>query len=259
MVLKTVKQTDPWKGPDEVRIISFSIDDKGDLTRIGGGDSGDIYAGRMRFKDGSVQRVAIKRFKEKLTDEGAQPYQDVIDDLKEALIDSSTGKTLLPKMSMVKLKKGARIGKEVLSDDEWVKVSQLFAKRDLETGNIESKIVNKSHANIETKEGRLQAVELLTNVANAGHSPIYDLLEPFKDPSEGVILFDIDLLVKSQSNFGKPSPEQRAGWLVNSIEEIGGTLDAVSEAQEYKELFDAAVDNSSPEMRKALEEIIPAF
>ncbi len=214
------------KGPSQIERISYSMFE-GKRRRIGGFSYGDIYVGRVRFRDGAVHRVAIKRFKEKLSGNLAKKYQSTINALMKAGV-------LLPKMRMVKMPNG-----------EWVQVSQLFGST-----SRGSKIVNKSNLVIKSKRGRTEAAIELTKVANAGYNPQFDLIEPFRDKRKGIIPIDLDMVVRWSEQFGKPSINLRADFLAEAISKIA----EYSSTAEFKSIAKASLETASPALRKALEQ-----
>jgi len=228
-------QKKPWKKPSDVSRLTFSKSHKGELIRIGGKNRGDIYVGRMRFKNGTVHRVAIKTFKGRLLDdELAKDYQKVIEDLRD-------GGVKLPKMAMLK------IPTERTPTGEWVQVSQLFG-----SSKKGSKI--ETPYEIKTGKGRAEAITELTKVANAGYRPHGDLLQPFKKQSKGVIPFDLDTVVRA----GKVSYENRAQYLKWMIENLAEDckkhekLSRIGEIKERKRLLNIAIETASSEMKETL-------
>jgi len=232
-----------WKAPEDVEIVTFSARDDGTAVRLGGNDYGRVFAGRMRFRDGSMSRVAIKTFLSPLSDGEAGDYGRAIEELKSAGVR-------IPKMGMVKLRTGTKIGTEELAHDEWAQISQLF-------GSVAkgSKIQGKSQGTLLSPKGRLEAVEELTKVANAGHYPVVDIFEPLADESKGIIPLDIDTLVNMERTMGRPTYTQLADSLLVSIETISSHLHAQS--PERKALYDASLAAASPQIREALKRIIP--
>jgi len=219
-----------WKGPDEVEILTFTTGTQGEPEMVGESVMGRVYRGRMRFKDGSMHQVAIKRFKTPITDERAGEYQRTIEDLRDAGVR-------LPKMGMVRVRRGTPVGKEILGEDEWVQVSQLFYSAE-EGSKIQTKGL------ITTREGSIEAITELTKVANAGYRPQWDLIEPFKDISKGVIPFDLDYVKR------EASADQRA-FSLSAEMQFQISLGAVSN-EDYGLLFNAAMTVASPEMKKSL-------
>ena len=221
-----------WKPPSQAARVTFAKIAGGKHTRLGGTTHGDVFVGRLHFKDGSTSRVAIKVFREhhKLTDAKARQYQQVIDELKGA-------RFRIPKMGMMKMPNG-----------EWVQVSQLFGS------TVKgSKIVDKSWFKIPTEKGRREAMRKLTKLANLGYKPVWDLIEPFKKVSSGIIPIDIDLLVE----FGKIPVEERAVELKRMASRLtkGNTpKEIVAGLEEYRELMAMVKKMATPELCKAITE-----
>jgi len=236
-----------WKTPADVEWLRFSLGRDGKPVEIGGYAVGFVFAGMIKFNDGSRQRVAIKRFNRMLSDDMAARYQQTIDDLREAVVDPDTGRSFLPKMAMVRLD----------GTGEWVQVSQLFGRRDPQTCSIKSKIVNKNVFNnelidgycfdIKTLEGRVEAARLFTLTANAGYLPKNDLIEPFIMAEKGVIPIDIDLVVKA----GRQRPPLCAKNLYQVIQRLcEGGFDAAA-------IYAGALETASPAIREELDKLIP--
>ncbi|MDO8647785.1 MAG: hypothetical protein Q7R70_05235 [Candidatus Diapherotrites archaeon] len=215
-----------WKTLIDVKRLSFSRGKDKHLVRIGHPETqyGDVYAGRMRFKNGKSYAVAIKVFKKPMDDETAIKTQQVIAELRKAGVR-------VPKSSMFQVAKGPFAGK-------WVKVSQLF-------GSVSkgSKLSSKSHFRITDPGARRQAIFELTKTANAGYYPAPDLIEPFTDAKKGVIPLDFDLLVK----FGKLPANECALELIDRINSI------TFNRPEQKSLFLIALESASLELKAELQ------
>jgi hypothetical protein len=236
-------ERESWKGPDEARIITFNVNPDGSQVTLGGNDYGTVLLGRMRSDDGSIRMVAVKRFHTPLTDGDAQLYAAAIEDLKGAGVD-----TIIE--GMARLPKGTLIGRQQLQAAEWAQVSAAYV-----SSVNKSEIVNKSDGILQTPQARMKAAVELTKVANAGHLPVVDMFEPFKDESRGILIFDIDTMVNLEKVQGKPTPPALADSLQVSIEAISSHLHAQS--PERKALYDASLAAASPPIRQALKRIIP--
>lgn len=208
------KKAPAWKKASDVQKITLGN------TLLGMGATGKVYIGNIKFKDGSRQRVAIKRFKEKLSDDKASAYQQVINDLVNAGVR-------LPKTGMVKLPNG-----------EWVQASQLFSSAK------QTKIIQPTFRTIEKLEAKIEAVKELVKIANAGYAPPEDILGLFKGRIKGIIPVDIDALVDR----GKQRINNRVWSLYGTIRTM-----TVNEPEHKKILFDTALNQASPEIKKALE------
>jgi len=230
MKRKPVGRKPVLKKARDVERLSFSMAG-GRPVLIGGHYHGRVFAGRLKFRDGTTKQVAIKVFRVPLNDAEAKRYQRAINALRKAGI-------ALPKMAMVKTPAHG-----------WVQVSQLF-------GSVSggSKVVNKSNLVIKSRAGRTQAVKQLTRVANAGYPPMIDLIEPFKGPRKGSIPIDIDSVVIHMHNFRAPSREMRANFIAEAIETMAAYSGGLNEAGR---LWGIAIETASPGIRKALEEINP--
>jgi hypothetical protein len=233
-----------WLGPDEAKIVTFSANPEGEAVFIGGQTHGKVYAGRIRAGDGSIHNVAIKRFNTPLSPQEVQLYRDVISDLQKAGVK-------LPKMmGMVELPKGTKVGKDELPQREWVQVTELLgsAKRG-------SRLVRKSKGTILSEKGRMEAALELTKVANSGWPPAADMFEPFTDPGRGIIVLDIDTVVRMHKSFGRASPKERADWLLISLEEV--SLHLSGDDKERERLLRASLNCASPEIKAELAKILP--
>ncbi len=198
---------------------------------IGGSNRGNVYIGRLHFKDGKKPRVAIKTFHKGLTTEEARQYQKVINDLIEAGLP-------IPKMGMTLIPAGTKIGDYKIPTREWVQVSQLFGST-----KKGSKLVWKSHLELAHQEEKEDAAKMFGKVANLGYSPTIDFVEPFRHKT-GVVPIDIDLLVERKSH----TPTEK-------METLSKTLRRMSKTKEdYRILSIIALRQLSIEKRKLARE-----
>ena len=111
---KTVNQEDKpnLSISDDVPILSFSEGKHGQPVRLGGKLDGDIYVGRMRFSDGSIHTVAIKRFKSPPDTQTAKKYNAMLRDLWGKV-------SSIPKVEFAQLRKGTMFGDGDVGG-EWV-------------------------------------------------------------------------------------------------------------------------------------------
>ncbi len=212
----------------QIKNLRF-VEHREEPRKLGGNAFGKIYFGRLKLKEGKRPRVAIKRFINPLTSEEAKAYQQVIEDLHNAGVR-------LPKMGLILLPEGTKIGTEVLQDPEWVQVSQLFGAT--EKG---SKLINKSNFKITDPTAKVEALIELTKVANAGYYPAEDLVEPFITQSKGVLPFDIDLIAIE----GKTDIITRAEKLVDIIYDLYPKAERIN-------AFEICHNVAIPELRQAL-------
>jgi|GEM_PF-1377482 len=251
----------PLKTAADVERLKFTLGEDGNPVRIGGHHYGDVYLGKVHFKGERDlrnvkrrkgwtkrgvrrwHRVAIKRFHDpERKYYGGPAYQETIDQLR-------SHKVLLPKMAMILLPKGTRIGDEKLRHAEWVQVSQLYGST-----KKGPKIHEKSWGKFPTADGREFAVRQLTEACSGGRNPSDDLLEPI-DLKGGThtIPFDIDEL------HYEPMADKRAMDLVEGIRVIAkapfeGKKDGDAKArEEYRRLYDISIEVASPAMKKAVE------
>ncbi len=163
----------------DIKRINFSKDKIGNNILLGKGSIGQIYIGRVIFKDNSVKRVAIKRFNNPINDALAGDYKKVISDLRE--IKLSSGKPLIPKMDVVK------IPTKEHPEGEWMLISPLFGGT-IKGSKFYPNKISYSHQNIR------EVGEIIAKLYNKGYSAI-DLFAGFKE-KEGVIPLDIDILAR---------------------------------------------------------------
>lgn len=200
---------------------------------IGGSNRGNVYVGRLHFKDGTKPRVAIKTFHNGLSTETARQYQKVIDDLISAGIP-------LPKMGMALIPAGTKIGDFKIPTREWVQVSQLFGST-----KKGSKLVWKSYLELAQQTEKEDAAKMFGKVANLGYSPTIDFVEPFRNKT-GVVPIDIDLLVERKNH---PPIEK--------METLSKTLRRMSKTKEdYRRLSIIALRQLSIAKRKLAREKI---
>lgn len=140
-------------------------------AKIGGGAYGDVYIGRLHFKDGSSNRVAVKVFKDQLSDVTAGLYQCAIEKLRAEGVP-------LPKMGMVKW------------NGKWHQVSQLFgsACKGSKLESLDSSTTAFTEI-LKNPDGRKEFAGLIAKTINAGYMPRLDFLNTFLHGS----LFPIDI------------------------------------------------------------------
>jgi len=230
-----------WKTSQDVERLVISKDASGRPIRLGGGVRGEILMGRLRF-NGKIgaerartsnlwRRVAVKKFRSPLTDEQARLYQQAICRLRKAGVR-------LPKMAMVK------------HNGEWLLVSQLFGST-----SQSSKIAHGTLLAITTPCGRLEAVREFARVANAGYCGQEDAIEQFKKPEKGAILIDLDGIAIQPTAMAKATAEDRANFVAYMVEQIA----KYSDNAEHRGLWAEAMRTASPEMRRALARVSPAW
>lgn len=262
------KKRRPLKTATDIERIKFTVGENGEPVRIGGFHYGDVYLGKIRFKgeqrtkkrrgkggEGRVtsrkkwKRVAIKRFKDPMLKQYAgQEYENTMQDLRHAGVD-------IPKMGMVRLKKGSDFGSEVLAEDEWVQVSQLFGSSRKGSKIAANFDYNKSDGEFKSAEARDNAIRELTRLCNAGRNPNPDMLEPIQ-LKEGIdsIPFDIDEIAYV------PHAEGGATLLLDTIDHVasrpfGKNSEGRKKADaEFKRLYEIALEEASPMMKDHLKE-----
>ncbi|MBI5553983.1 MAG: hypothetical protein HY917_04575 [Candidatus Diapherotrites archaeon] len=241
----------PLKPSSEVESLRIIREEGDRLFRLGGYMTGDVFLGRIKFRGGSPNRVAIKLFHQPLTDERAGEYVAAIDALRAAGVQ-------LPKMGLIKVgvpvidMASLKMDQTRLRGTEWVQVSELFG-----SARVGSKIVNKSSFILPDVRSKLEAVAEMTKVANAGYCPVSDLVEPFKRrkgapgllgafikrPSGGIIPIDLDRVVE----WGPVPASFRTDFLSKRIEELGTSRALV------RRLYALALHVASPEVAAALQ------
>lgn len=170
-------------------------------ARLGKGEEGIVFRGKIIFKDGSIKPIAIKRFyADRLSpnsgDEEAAKYSKAIKDVARAGIP-------IPKMGMVKLRKGTRIGHETLEQDEWVLVSQQFKTKGK---TARSMIINEASE----RKDVIWLADIYARLINAGYVMPMDMLEVIQvGNSFEVMTLDIgSLVLTSHFNDRKPLLER---------------------------------------------------
>ena len=231
-VARAKRKSSPWKKLRDVREVTLSKGKNGNGVKIGRGAFGNVYIGRIKFKDGSIRRVAVKVFKDPIDNKTAYKYMQVIEDLRNAGVR-------IPKMGMVLVNKENLPVQEQSSKSsgkEWVLVSQLFG-----SSGKKSKLFRPM--GLSEFNAKMEAAMEFAKVMNAGYAPYSDLIEPFKERKKGVLPFDIDLLVKN----GKIPVDVRAIYFFTSFIRFVPT-----NAVERDALFKTALLYSNPEMKRAL-------
>lgn len=155
---------------------------------LGYGHFGSVYSGRIIFKNGSVQRVAVKFFHRstKLSEQRAKEYAKVIEDLIEAGVP-------IPKMGIV----GIRNPKT--KEKEYAQLSQYFGKTNAKQISAYPSAINRvlnegSHAQLN------EIADICSKVINAGYYITPDFLYSIgMQHGTGSIPVDIDLLVEQRT------------------------------------------------------------
>ncbi len=220
----------PWKISAEVKKATLSKNKSGTLKPIGGGSGGNIFVGRVWFGRKPV-RVAIKVFHSPISDEKAEQHNQAIAKLQAAGVR-------LPKIGMIKMQTPFGL--------EWIQVSQLFGS------TKHSKLVNKSHLEIQGVQNKLEALEELTKVANAGFVPSADIIEPFKRNEKGVIPIDINYMITETEELNKnPRLENRQIVLACNLYNIIRRLKF--EKNEVSMAVEKCLNTAKPEFKPYIE------
>lgn len=249
------REPKPWIGPESVERIRLAVN--GPHVLIGEGYRKKAYLGFVYFKTpkGIVKKkVAIKKFTTTpLTDEAAQAYMRVIDYLRVKGFP-------LPKSGLYKTTEvDAKNSKGLFSPGEWVAIQQYFGNRK------GSKIVDRKtefvkaleKATLKSKGGlpaqvmpvealfrrrkleRIQAVRFLTELANLGYSPRFDVVAPLRNTlHRGAIPFDLDLIADEVMEHKKPTNAELAVALLENIKLL--TNNPAERKRLYNEAFFAA-------------------
>lgn len=182
------KHKAPWKTAEEVRKLTFTRDERGMAIKIGAGAYGKVFSGRIVFVDGTRKRVAIKIFKDGITDSLAELYRDAIPALRAA------GLTL-PKMGLVRIAEDLSIQwiecgvvrQMAVEAGDFAQVTPLFGST-----RMGSKLFPYFHGEEAPLDIKLKVLLQLTALANQ-HYPVYqDVFVSFRDPRRGAIPIDID-------------------------------------------------------------------
>ncbi|QQR92395.1 MAG: hypothetical protein IPJ89_04540 [Candidatus Iainarchaeum archaeon] len=206
------------------------------------GNVGHVLVGRMRMRNGNNGKssrhwVAIKMFKHPIPDSYAARYQRTIERLRKAGVN-------IPKMGMMKFARAEGLRQE------WHQVMQLFGN--LRHGKLSTTRVHASEAQRE-----LAAVEA-AKILNAGFAPPLDALTFFEHPRSGVVVVDIDSLIRSgaEESIGslvKFSKKDKAANLVYVLRDL-----SKSRNQFYR-LFDLAIQTVNPAWRPLVESFKEVF
>jgi len=173
-----------WKIAEDVKRVTISGRKFKELGsrdfvphELGCGQFGTAVIGRVKFKDGTERRVAVKHFHKPLSDLQAHKYQEVIDELKAAGIN-------MPKVGMYKLPSG-----------EWVQVSSLFGSTKKGSKLFENSFSFSSSDFVATGEkATLEVFEQSLKIANLGYKPMDDIFVIMAE-SYYPLIMDFDLLV----------------------------------------------------------------
>ncbi len=177
-----------------------------------------IQLGRLRWSGGRCRRVAVKRFRTPLDDEGAEQLRRQIQRLRQAGVQ-------LPRMHVVQLADGC-----------WAQVTPLFGGT-----NSGSRLHQPSsyYKSLSTEQQSF-AADQLTRVANAGFLPTLDLFLVFKDERLGLLPIDLDLVT------AEPSADKRAHELIKRLVLLG------QDREQREHLLAAAERVASTELRPLL-------
>jgi len=198
----------------EVKRITFSKKKK-ELVSIGKGGSANVYVGRVHFNNGIIKRVAIRKFKEPISDELANKYKKVIEDLKDINLEFDYDfpdrnlelARLFPKMELLKIKTQEN------PNGEWIHVTQLFGGTKRGSKFQENNFIRLNKKNIEEMSW------ICTTVAEKGYYPGH-LFMSLKN-KQGVIPIDIDLLAKQKI---LKTPEDKAKGLFLSLKDYAENI-----------------------------------
>ncbi len=234
-----------WKNRRSIQRMWFSEDAKQNRQLLGRGIFGSVYAGKLKFKDGSVHRVTIQEYQTPLSDSEVRWRTDALAALRR------TGMKL-PKMGYAKLF-NSKTGKL-----EWVLVSQFFGSR-----THGSKLAPGGNLSLlSTVQGRAQAMRAFAQVAAAGFVPSPDFVYRFKDEAKGAIPFDVDH-VRGKKDFSARSPliRERSSvlfrfviHLAHSVPEYDGLSSICLETVSQKPALFRALKKSLDARRPAIVE-----
>lgn len=171
----------------------------------------------MRFEGGKRKRVAIKRFRRKLSAAVAHAYEERIQRLARAGVD-------IPKMGMIQL-----------PNKEWVQVSELFGST-----TYRSKFLNNFDITPHTTSRPLaeKIIKQVTLICNAGYFPMLDAFG-LLGRTNTIKVIDIDRL------YSEP-PSILAGELFRQICLFSRNW------KDTKELFEFAMQFANAKMKREL-------
>lgn len=178
----------PWKGSADVRQIRFLQGPEGRPIKVGEGKLGTIYAGKVKFHDGKIHRVAIKQFKWDRFFEAAPEGATMNDFVRAAEAGIQRARKLgipIPKMALVKMPTRQH------PEGEYVLVSQLFASTSKPYRQRSHFKPNKSISKNDSLSVKQKALELQIKLMNKGINDT-DLLAAYRSPRKGVKPIDMD-------------------------------------------------------------------
>lgn len=235
-----------WKSTSQVTGIavhhSHFVEPKPGAAWPKSGNVGHVLVGRIHFKRGrngarSRHWAAIKMFKHPIPDSYARLYARAIVRLRRAGVN-------IPKMGMLKFARAQGL------EPEWHQVMQLL-------GSLREGKLAKSINGASEEQRRLAAIEA-AKILNAGFAPPLDALTFFSDPRKGVIVVDIDSLIRmdAETGIGKlvhfPKREKAGNlaWVLFSL---------AKSRREFRELSHAAESHLQPRWRALFREFFEHF
>ncbi len=259
-----------WFGPERIARLTVRRDAaRLAPVHIGEGFKKTVYLGSVHFRADTPagsrlvkKTVAIKTFKEPLSDGQAMAYNKIIKDLREKGCP-------IPKGAIYKVTAQTAPGLSgIAAAGEWVAIQQYFGQ------GAKTKIVDRRQE-VERKMQQLkargrplgghsdysllfhgkrlertEAVRLMASLVDSGYVPKPDAVAPLRRAKgkAGAIPFDFDLVVDEYIKPGtKPSGAELAGHLIHSIRQLSPDM------RERMRLFEICMGEvSSPEIKRFL-------
>ncbi|MFA5745245.1 MAG: hypothetical protein WCX82_01650 [archaeon] len=221
---------------DEIKSLELK---KIKVPQIGCGDYGIVYSGKVVFKNGSKQRIAIKKFHQKLSDDAAKRYQDVIDDLRTINMEYDKA---FPKRQLGKAKlfpKAAMIKTNIFGESEWVMVSQLFYSNNYQKVSINGSFDINSYKNFIKNSNKKEYCWIFSKLIEKGYYYAPDLLVAIKN---GLLPIDLDFLGRVGKELNLPFDKKATlilnsvGWVTGGSKESGDTIELLIPLLKEKKL-----------------------
>jgi len=224
-------------------------------VKIGGGNYGFCYFGRIQWKDGTRNRVVIKKFNPAgwiirtrpdgktgpITHEEAMHYQKVIDDLRKEGVR-------IPKMGIYKVtKEDAETSKNFLQEGEYVLVSSLFGstkKGSILKGDLADRPSDLS------LDVRQDIISQITKIANAGYELSNDAMKFYKS-AKGLKALVVDIDVQALS-----SHENRSSSAANANFIGDNVLRLMTKGLDYDKLMDTSIEQAKGKLKIDLIKIL---
>lgn len=227
-----------WKKPSHVQKISFTLDKDRRPIRVGGENTGDYYLGRIRFNDGKMHRVVIKRFKNNLT-----INRTAVAHFHQAIKKLVKAGVRVPKMGLI------RIATLEHPDGEYVVVAPFFGSR------TKGSAFEKNHVSRDSPfDIRKQAMEQLTRIANTGLLSPLDAVNVHTNHARGVRVIDLDFTIE-HILFHQDAPRAILNSKVSATEIAMSVRELSTSTAEKEALLRIALQHAVPAIRNEIQKI----